>query len=83
MNIDYDTVRVSIHFENGSDDPNDYPYYDHCAFDPGPLTPEQAHRLLQIHLHNDSVQCKQKHAALSTLEAAGRLHRATRSVTAS
>ncbi|WP_223884842.1 hypothetical protein [Nocardia colli] len=79
MNVDFDTVRVVIRFENGSDDPNDYPYYDHCGFDPGPLTNEQAHRLLQIHLHNESVQCRQRKAALSTLGAAGLLHRSTRS----
>ncbi|MGW4842452.1 hypothetical protein [Nocardia brasiliensis] len=79
MNVDFDTVRLILHFENGSDDPNMYPYYDHCGFDPGPLSVKQAHRLSQIHLHNESVQCKQKQAALSKLEAAGLLHRAQRS----
>lgn len=76
MNVDYDTVRITIRFENGSDDPNHYPYYDECGFEPGPLTPGQAHRLLQIHLHGDTVQCRQKQAALRVLEAAGRIHRA-------
>ncbi|MGW4770214.1 hypothetical protein ACWEO2_19465 [Nocardia sp. NPDC004278] len=83
MNVDYDTVRVTVRFENGSDDPNDYPYYDHCGFEPRSLTTEQAHQLWQIHLHNDSVQCKQRQAALSTLEAAGCLHRALRSAATS
>ncbi|MFI1914531.1 hypothetical protein [Nocardia sp. NPDC020380] len=76
MNVDYATIRVLIRFENGSDEPNDYPYYDHCGFDPGPLTVEQAHRISQIHLHNESVQCRQKDAALRVLESAGHLHRA-------
>ncbi|WP_024805722.1 hypothetical protein [Nocardia sp. BMG51109] len=75
MNVDYDTVRIAMRFENGSDDPNHYPYYDECGFDPGPLTTEQAHRLLQIHLHNDTVQCRQRQAALQVLEIAGRLRR--------
>ncbi|MFX0579554.1 hypothetical protein [Nocardia nepalensis] len=75
MNVDYATVRVPIRFENGSDEPNDYPHYDHCGFDPGPLTVEQAHRLLQIHLHSASVQCRQKEAALRVLENEGRLVR--------
>ncbi|WP_433729889.1 hypothetical protein ACQP0C_01670 [Nocardia sp. CA-129566] len=78
MNVDYETVRVAVRFENGSDDPNDYAYYDHCAFDPGPLSNEQAHRLFQIHLHNESVRCRQREAALCTLKAAGLLHRAAR-----
>lgn len=78
MNVDYATVRVAIRFENGSDDPNDYPYYDHCGFDPGPLTIEQAHRLSQIHLHSESVRCRQKEAALVALESEGRLHRPPR-----
>ncbi len=33
MNLDYDTVRITIRFENGSDDPNHYPY-DEYGFDP-------------------------------------------------
>ncbi len=78
MNVDYATVRLAIRFENGSDEPNDYPHYDHCAFDPGPLTIGQAQRLTQIHLHNESVKCRQKVAALQVLESAGRLHRSTR-----
>ncbi|WP_433521597.1 hypothetical protein ACQPZ2_30405 [Nocardia pseudovaccinii] len=78
MNVDYDTIRITVRFENGSDDPNDYPYYDHCGFDPGPLTTEQAHRLTQIHLHSESVQCRQKSAALRTLETTGRLRRGRR-----
>ncbi|WP_405162619.1 hypothetical protein OG203_41160 [Nocardia sp. NBC_01499] len=79
MNVDFDTVRVAVRFENGSDDPNTYPFYDHCGFDPGRLSVEEAHRLSQIHLHNESVQCRQKQAALSTLEAAGVLRRTLRS----
>ncbi|WP_069162248.1 hypothetical protein [Nocardia altamirensis] len=79
MNVDFDTIRLTVRFENGSDDPNAYPHYDHCGFDPGPLTVEQAHRLSQIHVHNESVQCRQKQAALSALEAAGRLRRISRS----
>ncbi|MEU8895017.1 hypothetical protein [Nocardia sp. NPDC048505] len=77
MNVDYATVRVAVRFENGSDDPNHYAYYDHCAFDPGPLSNDQAHKLFQIHLHNESVRCRQREAAVSALEAAGLLHRAT------
>ncbi|MEV6431767.1 hypothetical protein [Nocardia sp. NPDC051463] len=78
MNVDYATVRVKVRFENGSDDPNHYAYYDHCGFHPGALTNGQAHRLLQIHLHNESVRCRQREAALCTLVAAGLLHRAAR-----
>ncbi|WP_280215450.1 hypothetical protein [Nocardia cyriacigeorgica] len=78
MNVDYDTVRLAIRFDNGSDDPNHYPYFDHCDFETRPLTTEQAHQLAQIHLHNESVQCKQKRAALATLESAGLLRRARR-----
>lgn len=43
------------------------------------LTPEQAHRVAQIHLHNENVACRQKHAAMRTLEEAGCLHRRTQS----
>ncbi|MFF3225097.1 hypothetical protein ACFYV7_20060 [Nocardia suismassiliense] len=75
MNVDFDTVRTAVRFENGSDDPNAYPYYDHCGLDPGPLTAEQAHQLSQIHLHSDSVQCRQKQAALAALEKSGKLRR--------
>lgn len=79
MNVDFDTVRIAVQFENGSDDPNAYPHYDHCGFVPGPLSVEEAHRLSQIHLHSESVQCRQKQAALSTLEAAGVVHRTSQS----
>ncbi len=57
MNIDHDTIRIMIRFENGSDDPDHYTYYDECGFAPGLLTPDDVHRLLQIHLHSDTVQC--------------------------
>ncbi|MEV4123742.1 hypothetical protein [Nocardia sp. NPDC049707] len=78
MNVDYATVRIAIRFENGPDDPNHYPYYDECGFEPGPLTLEQAHRLWQIHLHSETVQCRQKGAAMRALEASGRLRRTER-----
>lgn len=71
-----DTVRVRIAFENGSDDPNHYPYYDDCEREPHSTpTVSEAHQLMQIHLHPDDRPCRQRQAALRVLEQAGHLRR--------
>ncbi|WP_431955440.1 TauD/TfdA family dioxygenase [Nocardia lijiangensis] len=71
-----DTVRVCMAFENGSDNPNHYPYYDDCEREPHTTpTVSEAHQLMQIHLHPDDRPCRQRRAALQVLEQAGHLRR--------